>query len=387
MPRFFISCQPHLEKDLLIEIESFWHQLIDLDGLPTRSRPEVVYEDMGGIEIECEAHLGFQINLFSKLANRVLWRIHHFEARYFDQFEKELKKTDLKKYLGEQKFNLNIESSKSRLFHESNLEESAHKILKNSVSKQDESLLSLYVRIFKDNVTLSLDTSGKHLHKRGYRVAQGEAPIRETLAAKMYNFLLKNALNGEVSYSPQNTTTTLLDPFCGSGTLLFEAASFFQPNLVSKFDFERFNNLPGLLKSETWKKNFKISNPSKTKFIGVELDAKTYAKLETNLQAFNTHFSGVENQFSFINDNSKTHDFSDLNDQSVIVIANPPYGERLKNSDAEGVLTSLERIPHLKAVVVVHPASWSLKFSQLKIKQSESFNNQGLDLKLTLFAL
>jgi putative N6-adenine-specific DNA methylase len=387
MSRFFVSCQPHLEKDLLFEMESFWHLLIDLDGLPTRSRPEVIYEDVGGLEIECETHLGFQINLFSKLANRVLWRIHHFEARYFDQFEKELKKIDLKKYFGEQKFNLNIESSKSRLFHESNLEESAYKILKNAVQKQDDTLLSLYVRLFKDNVTLSVDTSGKHLHKRGYRVAQGEAPIRETLAAKMYNFLLKNALDGQVPYSPQNCNTTLLDPFCGAGTLLFEAASFFQPNLVSKFDFERFNNLPGLLKSETWKKNFKIANPSKTQFMGVELDPKTFAKLEVNQQAFKTHFPSVEKSLSFIQGNSQTTDFTSLKDQSVFVIANPPYGERLRNNDAESVLTSLERIPGLKGLVVVHPAAWTLKFSQLKIKQSESFNNQGLELKLTLFAL
>lgn len=385
--RFFISCQPQLEKDLLNELESFWHQLIDLDGLPTRSRPEVVYEDLGGIEIECENHLGFQINLFSKLANRVLWRVHHFEARYFDQFEKELKKIDLKKYLGELKFNLNIESGKSRLFHESNLEESAHKILKNAVKKQDDALCSLYIRIFKDHVTLSLDTSGKHLHKRGYRVVQGEAPMRETLAAKMYNFLLKNALEGEVKYSPQDANATILDPFCGSGTLLFEAASFFQPNLVSKFDFERFNNLPGLLKSETWKKNFKIANPLKTQFMGIELEAKTAEKAKQNYEAFKMHFPGVDNAFTFINANSKTADLSALNGRSVVVMANPPYGERLKNTDAEDVLLALERIPGLTAVVVVHPPQWKLPFSQLKIKQSEAFNNQGLDLKLTLFAL
>lgn len=387
MPRFFISCQPQLEKDLLNEIESFWHLLIDLDGLPTRSRPEVVYEDVGGIEIECESHLGFQINLFSKLANRVLWRIHHFEARYFDQFEKELKKFDLKKYIGEQKFNLHIESSKSRLFHESNLEESAHKILKNSVTKADDSLLSLYVRIFKDNVILSLDTSGKHLHKRGYRKDQGEAPMRETLAAKMYNFLLKNAQDGQVQYSPQDPKTTVLDPFCGAGTLVFEAASFFQPNLVTKFDFERFTQLPGLLKSDSWKKNFKIANATKNKFCGIELDPKTFEKLKSNQTFFKEYFPLVDNDFTLVQGDSKTCDLSSLAGQNVIVIANPPYGERLKNTDAEDVLKSLERIPGLKGLVVVHPPSWKLQFSQLKIKQSENFNNQGLDLKLTLFAL
>lgn len=387
MPRFFISCQPQLEQDLLHEIESFWHLLIDLDGLPTRSRPEVVYEDIGGIEIECESHLGFQINLFSKLANRVLWRIHHFEARYFDQFEKELKKFDLKKYIGEQKYTLHIESAKSRLFHESNLEESAYRILKNAVPKGDDTLLSLYVRIFKDNVILSLDTSGKHLHKRGYRQAQGEAPIRETLAAKMYNFLLKNAANGEVQYSPQDVNTIIIDPFCGAGTLLFEAASFFQPNLVTKFDFERFTQLPGLLKSDSWKKNFKIANPAKNEFFGIELDTKTFEKLKSNEQLFKGYFPQVENKFTLVQGDSKTCDLSPLGGKNVIAIANPPYGERLKNNDAEQVLMSLDRLPNLKGLIVVHPAQWKLNFTQLKTKQSESFNNQGLELKLTLFAL
>lgn len=387
MARFFISCQPQLEKDLLNEIETFWHMLIDLDGLPTRSRPEVIYEDIGGLEIECEIHLGFQINLFSKLANRVLWRIHHFEARYFDQFEKELKKIDLKKYILDQKFNLNIESSKSRLFHESNLEDSAQKILKNSVTKTDDSLLSLYIRIFKDNVTLSLDTSGKHLHKRGYRKEQGEAPMRETLAAKMYNFLLKCSEEGLVQYSILDTKTTLLDPFCGAGTLLFEAASFFQPNLVTQFDFERFNHLPGLLKSASWKKNFKISNPSQNKFYGIEVDAKTFTKLQNNLVSFKDFFPQVLNEINFVQGDSKTVDLSALVQQNVIAIANPPYGERLKSNDAEAVLVSLEKLPNLKGIVVVHPATWKLPFSKLKSIKSENFNNQGLDLKLSLFAL
>lgn len=386
MARFFVSCQPQLEQDLINEIESFWHLLIDLDGLPTRSRPEVIYEDIGGIEIECESHLGFQINLFSKLANRVLWRIHHFEARYFDQFEKELKKFDLKKYIGEQKFNLHIESSKSRLFHESNLTESAHKILKNAVEKADDSLLSLYVRIFKDNVILSLDTSGKHLHKRGYRKEQGEAPIRETLAAKMYNFLLKASEEGLVAYSAKSDKTTILDPFCGSGTLLFEAASFFQPNLVTKYDFERFVQLPGLLKSDSWKKNFKIANAAKNNFYGIELDAKTFVKLQNNLSSFKEYFPGIDNEMTFEQGDSKAMDLSALESQGVIAIANPPYGERLKNTDAEKVLMSLERLANLKAIIVVHPAAWNLQFSRLKVKKSDHFNNQGLELKLTLFA-
>lgn len=385
MARFFISCQPLLEQDLAYEIESFWHQLIDLDGLPTRSRPEIVFEDVGGVEIECETHLGFQINLFSKLANRVLWRIHKFESRYFDQFEKELKKVDLKKYLGDRKFNLNIESSKSRLFHESNLLQTAIKILPQALTAKDESALSVYIRIFKDEVTISLDTSGHLLHKRGYRQQQGEAPIRETLAAKMYNFLLKAHDAGDINYSSLSSDTVLLDPFCGSGTLLFEAASFFQPNLCSQFDFERFKNLPALLKSPTWKKNYKFENPIKNKFLGIELDSKTYKKLLANVEDFKKYFPGQEENFHFINDNSQTADISAWYDKSVVIIANPPYGERLKNNGAVEVLASLERLPHLQGCVVVHPPDWKFSFSRLKTKLSLPFNNQGLDLKLSLF--
>ncbi|MFN3453836.1 MAG: hypothetical protein ACK41T_02675 [Pseudobdellovibrio sp.] len=389
MSIFFVGCQPGLELDLQNEIEHFWHLLIDLDGLPTRTRPEWGRDELGGVEILCENHLGFQINLFSKLANRVLWRIEKFEARYFDQFEKALKKIDLKKHLGEETFNLYIESSKSRLFHEGNLKEAAHHILKKANTIENEDDFSVYIRIHQDQVVMSLDSSGKHLHKRGYRLYQGAAPIRETLAAKMYNFLLQSSdQDNTVGYSSSSPETVLLDPFCGSGTLLFEAASFFIPQVETAFQFEKFKSAPALMKSPTWRKNYKIDVITKNQFLGCELDTETYKKLILNYNEFLRCYPILENtkeHFKFINADSQKVDFGLSSQQKIFFIANPPYGERLKQSNALAVLHSLERLEGLKGGVLVHPHDWVFNFSRLKLKQSTVFDNQGLKLKLSLF--
>ena len=152
MSHFFVSCQLGAEQELLQEMNFFWHNLIDLDGLPTRSRPEVLFEDKGGLEINCDLHLGLQINLFSKLANRVLLRVHRFEARYFDQFEKEIKKMNWNQFVDLKKpVRFEIDSAKSRLFHEGNLLEVLEKLLKIK-SSTEETAQKVFFRIFKDSV-------------------------------------------------------------------------------------------------------------------------------------------------------------------------------------------------------------------------------------------
>ena len=84
MGLFFVSCSLDFELELVTEIKSFWFEMMDLDGLPTREPWPEFEVIQGGVEIECADHLGFQINLFSKIANRVLLRIVKFEARYYE---------------------------------------------------------------------------------------------------------------------------------------------------------------------------------------------------------------------------------------------------------------------------------------------------------------
>ena len=95
--------------------------------------------------------------------------------------------------------------------------------------------LKIEVAILKDQVTLTMDTSGDGLHKRGYRVGQGEAPLKETLAASL--LLLTN-------WRPDEP---LLDPFCGSGTIPIEAAMIGQniaPGFNREFDAEEWSWVP-----------------------------------------------------------------------------------------------------------------------------------------------
>jgi len=390
MAVFFVSCQIGLEKDLQQEIEIFWHNLIDLDGLPTRSRPEFVEDEiLGGVEINCETYLGYQINLFSKLANRVLLRIHHFPVRFFDQFEKELKKMDFSKYFGNDKFNISIDASKSRLFHENNLMEAANKVLKNSLIKKQENHCTVYIRIHKDKAVISLDTSGEHLHKRGYRQFQGAAPIRETLAAKTYNFLLQAGLNNEIDFSENSSKTIVLDPFCGSGTMLFEAASFHLPNLEQFYDFEKFQNREALFKSSVWKKNYKIESKNMNQFLGFELDIETFEKTQKNFEIFKTYYPSFDSKnMKFENKNSVDIQKQDLpiNSESIFILTNPPYGERLSSNQALDVLYKIESSLDLKGIVMIHPESWNIKFKKLNFKRAINFNNQGLKLKLSLFS-
>jgi len=394
MSTFFVSCQPGLEKDLVFEIESFWHMLIDLDGLPTRSRPEFVDQDItGGIELRCDIHLGYQINLFSKLGNRVLLRLTHFSARFFDQFEKEIKKIKLKDYFGDQPFAIQVDASKSRLFHEKNLLESAYKAfgLKDnkatSVSQSDDGdEFQLYIRIFKDEATLSIDTTGRHLHKRGYRVEQGAAPIRETLAAKVYFKLLELAYSGQLTLFERAESTALYDPFCGSGTLLFESACFKLPSLNQSFSFEKFLNRPALMKSNTWKKNYKISYLSQLRFYGSELDPQTFQKLNKNKNEFlNKYPQIMSDYFTFLNCDSSLIKSAQFKEGKIILMTNPPYGERLDSNTAIDVLNSVVKEIQPYCIAVIHPLNWNLKYENYRAFATYDFDNQGLKLKLSFF--
>ncbi len=240
MPRFFVAVQLGAEFELERELRSFWHLMLDLDGLPTRSLFPEVEPFKGGIEIECDLHLGLQINFFSRLANRVLMRLTSFRARYFDQFENELQKAPFQKWIkSDTQIELQISHHKSRLNNERNLIESATRAIKSiglrvesnvvetsresarNTSQGPESIdcQQIFIRIESDHVSVSLDTTGAHLHFRGYRLEHAEAPMRETLAAQFYQ-RVQGVLDEKGILIPD----VIVDPFCGSGTLLIESA-------------------------------------------------------------------------------------------------------------------------------------------------------------------
>jgi len=384
MGRFFISVQPGHEDALFKEIKNFWPQMIDLDGQPTKQPlPEPVVIS-GGVQLEIADHLGYQINFFSKLAGRVLLRLTSFEARYFDQLEKNLEKVDLSKtfdfeYLKKQ-LNVKVESHKSRLNNEKNILEAVQNVFtKKGLKISADSLQTLYIRIEKDKVMLSLDTTGEHLHRRGYSTYRGEAPLRETLAGYMIYKLNE--------FAGPDAGLQIVDPFAGSGTLLFEAMSVARPNLERDYSWLHFKTAPKLFKSPTWKKNYRgYSARPKVEGLAFDKDEKSIINIQKNTEDFKRIFQFEEVSLQAVATDSSSLKLKELKKpgKQLWLVANPPYGMRLADDGARGILEKLGQ--EADGVLIIHPEKWKFNFKNLSLKLSEPFNNQGLALKLSLFA-
>ena len=379
MALFFVSCPPDFENELAAELKSFWFEMIDLDGLPTRfayPEPEII---RGGLQFEIPEHLGYQINLFSKIASRVLLRIAKFEARYFDQFEKGFAKVEFEKYFELGPVQVKAESHKSRINNDKNIIEAATNVLKKKkFTVVDDSTSLIYIRIEKDRVTISLDTSGEHLHRRGYATFRGEAPLRETLAAILVRRLQK--------FVSVNSQLTLIDPFAGSGTILFEAASLKLPNLNRPYAWLKFKNTPKLFKSDSWKKNFRWSQKEdQPHLLGVDILESAVLNFENNRQEFQKIFEmspdlHVENRDS----TNLIVNRADLRSQ-VWIVTNPPYGIRMQDENAREILEGFDG--KVDGIIVIHPVAWKFRFSKMKQTLIEDFSNQGLNLKLSVFQI
>jgi putative N6-adenine-specific DNA methylase len=142
------------------------------------------------------------------VATRVLVRLARFKADGFDTLQAGLARVDWSSWLPEGGVRVTASTDKtSKLFHTGAIEERVAEHIGRGEGEQ-----SVLVRVSRDVVTVSLDATGVALHRRGYRGAAGKAPMRETLAAAL------------IMASGWDVRRPLVDPFCGSGTVLVEAA-------------------------------------------------------------------------------------------------------------------------------------------------------------------
>src|SRR5690625_3119563 len=192
-------------------------------------------------------------NLWLRTSDRVKLVVGQFEATTFDELFERTKALPWEQFITEDgQFPVSGKSQKSTLFSVSDCQAIVKKAIaerlkiKYGIASQMPETGALYkteVSIYKDIATLSLDTSGAGLHKRGYRVGQGEAPLRETLAAALV--LLTN-------WEPNKT---LIDPFCGSGTIPIEAALIGQ-NIAPGFNREFISESWEMVKDKLWDEAF-----------------------------------------------------------------------------------------------------------------------------------
>lgn len=178
--------------------------------------------------------------------------------------------------------------------------------------------LRVNIHLLKNRCTVSLDSSGAPLDRRGYRTERNEAPLRETLAAAI---ILSTGWDG---------TVPLSDPLCGSGTLLIEAAliaSRRAPGMGRSFGFERW---PGFDASE-WDKELEIARGEileklPAQILGSDSDGRTIATARRNAER-----AGVRDLIALTR-----HDLADFSPPpgAGVVVCNPPYGERMGEVEA-----------------------------------------------------
>jgi putative N6-adenine-specific DNA methylase len=286
----------------------------------------------GGVEWNGSESSVAIANLWSRLASRVVVRIGEFSARTFFELERHAKKVEWQKYLGPSTaVQFRVTAKKSKLYHTGaiaqRLQEAIARQLKRDVvlagSAEDEdaevNAQIFIVRVERDQFTISADTSGALLHRRGYRQAVAKAPLRETLAAAM--------LRG----AEWNAKSPIVDPMCGSGTIAIEAAMIARkipPGLERKFvfldwpgaDVTRWNALVAHARSQ-------ILGRSPAAIAASDRDTGAIEAARSNAER-----AGVVSDIEFAVQAISAA--TPIGSGPGLIITNPPYGERVGDTKA-----------------------------------------------------
>ena len=196
----------------------------------------------GGVEAKGKIEEIWKANLWSRTANRIIVRVDEFHASSFHELERRAKKVEWRRYIpAGSRVRFRVTCRKSRLYHSDAVAERLEKVVaqqleakiadRDADEETDNDAQLFIVRLADDVCTISVDSSGDLLHRRGYRQAVAKAPLRETLAAAM--------LIG----SGWDTTSPLVDPMCGSGTIAIEGAMMSRkiaPGARRNFAFEQW---------------------------------------------------------------------------------------------------------------------------------------------------
>lgn len=263
-------------------------------------------------------------NLWLRSADRLLIEVGEFEAFTFDELFEKTKALPWADYLPrEAEFPVEGKSINSKLFSVSDCQAIVKKAIVEKLKQtypckwfeEDGPRYRIEVALLKDHATLTLDTSGIGLHKRGYRKLVAEAPLKETLAAAI------------ISLSRWKPDRAFIDPFCGSGTFPIEAAMLgrnMAPGLNRSFDAEKW----GFVSSRFWTKGREeardlIDYKQPLGIFGFDID-----KDAINLSRYHSELAGLKDSIFF---QRQPVDALGSRYKYGYLICNPPYGERMSD--------------------------------------------------------
>lgn len=265
-------------------------------------------------------------NVFLRTAERVLLKVGSFPAASFEELFQGTKSIPWEEYIPQDgKFWVTKASSiKSKLFSPSDIQSIMKKAMVERLKQhygvtwfpETGSSYPLRVFLYKDMVTVGIDTSGDSLHKRGYRTLTSKAPITETLAAAL------------ILLTPWNSDRILVDPFCGSGTFPIEGAMMaanMAPGMNRSFLSEDWKNL---IPRKCWYEAMDeaddlVRRDVKVDIQGYDIDGDIIKAARSNAER-----AGVDHLIHF-----QQRPVSQLSHPKKygFLITNPPYGERLED--------------------------------------------------------
>lgn len=301
----------------------------------------------GYVEFDSDLQGICRSNLWLRTAERVFIKVGSFKAVTFEALFQGVKALPWEAWLdGDSEFPVNGKSVKSQLFSVSDCQAITKKAIVERMKAhtgiqwfpEKGPKVPITVALLKDEATLMIDTSGEGLHRRGYRARGNEAPLKETLAAALVQL---------ARWRPEQM---LADPFCGTGTLLIEAAMIARniaPGLSRKFISESWAVMP----AELWKAERKAAYAAMRvdqplRLMGFDKDPQAIRTARINAEE-----AGVEDCITF--EVRELSQFS-IHGLSGVIVTNPPYGERM------GELQEVESLYRVLGQKMKAMETWSL---------------------------
>ena len=275
---------------------------------------ENISVEYGGVNFSGKIDTLYKATLKLRGSVRILMRVTDFHAENFRELKRKTQSIPWELYTGDNAvYEFSVSSEKSRLYHTDAVKETLNDALRHN-NPNPEIRHTIYARIVNDRCTLSIDTSGDPLYKRGYKILTPEAPLRENICAMILNQFCLQKLSA------------IIDPMCGGGTFTLEACAL--SGRISPYAKDRtfaFENFP-VYSEKTFQdiKRRLLIEKSGTEFFAYDIHQES-----TEISRRNFSNAGISEIVK-----SDTADFFTLEknqfpEGNILIVLNPPYGKRL----------------------------------------------------------
>lgn len=309
-------------------------------------------------------------NLWLRCADRVFVELGHFPAVTFEQIYNGVRALPWHQLLPrDAAFTVTGKSALSKLFSVRDLQSLTKKAIADALMQahrlsrcpETGQAYSIEIGMLRDEATVALNTSGPGLNRRGYRDLSAQAPLRETLAAAMVNLAYYHG------------DETLIDPCCGSGTIVIEAAmiaAHIAPGLLRTFAFDGWKNWQADAQLLREQARAQRRESGFAHLLAYDIDPKAVSMAWRHAKR-----AGVNGFIQF-----EQADAADLQlpMERGVIVTNPPYGERMCKEDGEKVIRALRRIkderPQLGVFAISSDDSFESCFGRKADKKRKLYN-------------